>query len=116
MKWILVQHSGFIANGNKQFTGGLEEEQVNDVRAERLKAAGYAVYDSYFEASRAAFRFMYPENYEGLIPIADTVGTFGPSIGRFSHIFRPKETSNEAHSVAKTQTQSTPTAENTQMG
>lgn len=105
--WVLVQHSAWAGRKrDKQFMGGLEEASVNEGSslAKRIKAVGGKLYKEYMECCDEGYKYMYPDGYKGITPMADQFGEFHPRLkvdGR--SIFLPKATE------VKTSCQTNPT-------
>lgn len=72
--YTVVQHSAWTAKQDPQFERGLEVASINDRQAEKVRALGGLVFDSWVEADDWADAEMYPEGYTLLTPIAP--GTF----------------------------------------
>jgi hypothetical protein len=68
-KYTLVQHSGYNAGGNPQFSMSVEAVSVSTREEERaVKRAGGVLFDSFDEASDQEERENYPPEVAWLIP------------------------------------------------
>lgn len=89
MLWAVVQHSGFGYKNDPGFKKGLELRNVTAKDAERIKAAGGVVFDTYTEADEYAFVEMYPEGASGLYPQAR--GAFSKRVVDGLRIYLPTD-------------------------
>lgn len=89
-KYVLVQHSAWGYANNPQFIAGLELRTVSGQKLlAKLEAMGVAIYPDYASASEASYEFMYPEGYEGMIPVAERAGTFARAAVDGLRVFIP---------------------------
>lgn len=69
--YTLVQHSGYGYGGHPQFQRGLESRRLHSkAQRDKVVKVGGVAYPGYMEAEDAAERFMFPEGYDGIVPLA----------------------------------------------
>lgn len=78
MYYTLIQHTGYSAGGNPQFSRAVELHSLSPRYARAALAAGGLVFATYEQAEEAEMAINYPlPEYQGLIPAAE--GTFRPA-------------------------------------
>ena len=99
--WTLVQHSAYSSRKKDlRFMNGLEEASVtaHTALAKRIVKLGGVLYADYGVCSDAGHAFMYPDDYYGLVPVAQSSGRYEPKVkidGRSLYIPNPKGGGNE---------------------
>jgi hypothetical protein len=73
---VLVQHSGYGYGNDPTFVNGLETRTVTPSQAKKLEPHGVTIYPGYVPAAKAEMALMYPEGYEGMVPVANRSGHF----------------------------------------
>lgn len=72
--YTVVQHSAWVTKRDPQFEHALESAAITEKQANKVRALGGLVFDSYGKAEDYAEAEQYPPGYAGLIPVAR--GTF----------------------------------------
>jgi hypothetical protein len=71
VRWTIVQHSGAGYGDKPEFKRGLEVVAVPDAATyRRIEILGGKIFVEYKEASDYAQAEMYPEGYNGMVPVA----------------------------------------------
>jgi len=91
IRYTLVQHTGYVVGRKPEFKRAVEMRSVSANAADRVRAAGGVVFDSYAAASEGEEAANYPPEVLWLIPCCR--GTFAMSeVDGLKVYVPPKET------------------------
>lgn len=96
--YTLVRHSAFTARRDRDFMNAVELHSITPKEAERVRAVGGLVFDTYKECDDREYAENYPDDNAGMIPRAKGKFVHRAGIGaiyvpvdtrRFDHRYEP---------------------------